>query len=97
MHPRMFWQSKPCNSAALEIKRIMAESIERAKVLYGTSKKQIAIDMGLPVEKNGGSPILSHYLSPNTGYTIPAHLVRPFCESTRDWTLSRALQKRRAA
>lgn len=91
MNVKVFYQSHPCNSEALEIKRLMAEAIVRAKVLYGTTKKMIAIDLGVP------EPVLSHYLSLKCGFTIPSHLVRRFCNSTRDWTLSRALQRRRIA
>lgn len=89
------FQAHSVNSDALEIKRIMAESIQRASEVYGLTKKSLSIDLGLDPET--GMSILSHYLSPRCGFTIPAHLVRRFCELTHDWTLARALQKRKVA
>lgn len=88
MKETMFFQAHPVNSESLEVKKIMAESLARAKAIYGITKKVVALDLGVE------AAVLSHYLSPKCGFTIPAHLVRRFCESTRDWTLSRALQRR---
>ena len=88
MQEKLFYQAHPVNSESLEVKRIMAEALARAKALYGISKKMVALDLGVP------DAVLSHYLSVRCGFTIPAHLVRRFCVATRDWTLSRALQRR---
>lgn len=88
MQEKLFYQAHEVNSESLEIKRIMVDAVDRARKLYGITKKMIAADLGVP------DAVLSHYLSVRCGFTIPAHLVRRFCVATRDWTLSRALQRR---
>lgn len=74
---------------ALEFKRIMQASVERAEEENPSiSKKSIALDLGYtPAD-------LSHWLSPKCPRsTMPAHLVPLFCHLTGDNTLLWLMQE----
>lgn len=84
--PEKFMSSAvPCNSQSLEFKRLMADILSDAELIHGLQKKQVAIDLGV------GPSTLSHWLSPQCGFTIPAHLIPAFCQIVRDWRLADAL------
>lgn len=88
----MFFQSVPCNQEAIDVKRIMHRALADARRLYGVQKKEVAFCIGVNVA------VLSRWLKEDEGHTISAHLIRPFCEVTRDWSLARYFQpKRRSA
>lgn len=86
MDSKILFQTYPANSESLAFKRIMADAIED----WGGSKKALAIELGISQSD------LSHYLSVKCGYTLPAHLIVPFCEVTGNWELIRFFQRRYA-
>lgn len=81
---RIYFQALPCNSVALDIKRILIHVVNEAKRLYNKDKKDIAISIGLnPLTAQA---TLTKYMH-HPDYHLPAALVEPVCEVCRDWTL----------
>lgn len=91
MPTKMLLQSIPCNAESNDVKRIMAFALDEAKRLYGVQKKNVCLELGINIA------VLSRWLNTADGHTISAHLVRPFCRITRDWSLSKYLSKQMAS
>lgn len=70
------------NDPALAFKTVMATAIERAlEADPALTKKSIAMDLGV------SQSALSHWLSPETQFSIPGHLIPRFCQLVGDDSL----------
>jgi len=64
---------------AIEFKRIMENSIQRAMDQDHTlTRKRIAMELGATPSD------LSHWLSSKTRFTMPGHLIKRFCAICKD-------------
>lgn len=64
----MYSQNALDNPDLVEFKRVMESAILRS----GKSKKVVAIEMNVP------APVLSHWLSEHTVFSMPGHLIPLF-------------------